>query len=94
MDINGSRTVSSNQEHTPHDKAAAAEGRRERRKIPVYILAIVGLFLIAILFYMFAGSKPDRTDAPPGHPDASTETTNTNTTAVAEASDTATAVDP
>ena len=82
-----------NQESQPQDKVAAAEGRRERRKIPVYILAIVGLFLIAILFYMFAGSKPDRTDAPPGHPDAPAETMNTNKPAVAEASDTATAVD-
>lgn len=82
-----------NQEPHPHDKAAATEGRRERRKIPVYILAIVGIFLIAILFYMFADNKPNRSEAPPGHPDAPTERVDPNTPALAEASDTATAVD-
>lgn len=77
----------------PHDKTAAAEGRRERRKIPVYMLAFVGLFLIAILFYMFADSNPDASDAPPGHPDTQVETTTSNTATVVQATDTATAVD-
>ena len=77
----------------PQDKAAAAEGRRERRKIPIYLLAIVGIFLLALLFYMASDTKPDASDAPPGHPDAPAQPVDPNTPGLAESKDTATAVD-
>lgn len=80
--------------HTP-------EEREKKKRLPVYMLALVGIFLIALLFYMSADRKPDPSDAPPGHPNTSAQpaTPNNTTTgvagdeAVATDSDTATATD-
>lgn len=40
----------------------------QKKRIPVYILILVGIFLLALLFYMFADMNPDANDAPAGHP--------------------------
>lgn len=75
------------------------EERQKKKRVPVYMLALVGIFLIALLFYMFADTKPKRSDAPPGHPDSTMPAANSNTTATASdeatatESDTATATD-
>lgn len=31
---------------------------KHKEKLPVYILMLVGFFLVALLLYMFAGMKP------------------------------------
>ncbi|MQW91403.1 hypothetical protein GFH30_10015 [Acinetobacter wanghuae] len=58
------------------------DGVPNRKRIPVYILIVVGIFLLAVLLYMFADMKPSRSDAPPGHPnpDAQPATMNSTTT--------------
>jgi len=35
------------------------EERQKKKRVPLYILALVGIFLIALLFYMFADTKPN-----------------------------------
>lgn len=69
------------------------EATTQKKRIPVYILGLVGIFLIATLIYMFADMKPDPADAPPGHPNPAAEpaTPNNSTTATATDTDTATA---
>ena len=60
-------------------------GGSPRKRIPVYILILVGIFLLAILLYMFAGMSPKPSDAPPGHPNpgAQPATMNSSTTGTA-----------
>ena len=82
-----------NQQPNTENKAQAAAGRQQRKKIPVLILAVVGAFLLALLLYMFAGSKPNPSDAPPGHPDANAQPATMNNTAPDATRDEATAVD-
>lgn len=55
---------------------------KQKKRIPVYILILVGVFLLALLFYMFADMKPDPSDAPPGHPNPNAQpaTMNSSTT--------------
>ena len=43
----------------PHDfnkpsHVQTPEERQKKKRVPLYILALVGIFLIALLFYMFA----------------------------------------
>ena len=45
----------------------------QKKRLPVYILGIVGVFLLALILYMLAGSKPDASDAPPDHPNPSAQ---------------------
>lgn len=82
----------------PH--SSSSEEVEQKKRIPVYILILVGIFLIALVFYMFAGMKPDASDAPPGHPNPAAEpatmnngTASSSETATASDSDTATASD-
>lgn len=81
------------QHPSPEEKADAAAGRQQRKKIPVFILAIVGVFLVALLLYMFAGAKPSPSDAPPGHPDANAQPATMNDSTPDATRDEATAVD-
>lgn len=42
----------------PHDfnkpsHVQTPEERQKKKRVPLYILALVGIFLIALLFYMF-----------------------------------------
>ena len=50
----------------PH--TSSSEETTQKKRIPVYILALVGICFVALLVYMFADIKPDANDAPPGHP--------------------------
>lgn len=57
----------------------------QKKRIPVYILILVGIFLLALLFYMFADMNPDANDAPAGHPNPNVQpATPNNTTPVGE----------
>lgn len=50
----------------PHTESA--EETTQKKRIPVYILALIGIFFIALIIYMSAGIKPTASDAPPNHP--------------------------
>ncbi|MFV5405027.1 MULTISPECIES: hypothetical protein [unclassified Acinetobacter] len=57
----------------------------QKKRIPVYILILVGIFLLALLFYMFSDMKPDASDAPAGHPNPNVQpATPNNSTPVGE----------
>lgn len=73
----------------PH--ASSSEETTQKKRIPVYILALVGIFFLALLVYMFSSIKPDASDAPPGHPnpEAQPATANNTTTGTAGADATA-----
>lgn len=83
----------------PH--TTSSEENTQKKRIPVYMLILVGIFLIALLFYMFADMKPSASDAPPNHPAPNAQTATANDTtsgalgdeAVANDSNTATATD-
>src|SRR5690606_9152256 len=75
-----------------------------KKRIPVYILMLVGIFLLAVSFYMFADMEPDSPAERPNTPvpattaptstgtntgGESTEATATDTEATATATDTA-----
>ena len=86
----------------PHDfnkppHVTTPEEKNKKKRLPVYILILVGVFFIALLAYMFADSKPDAQDAPPGHPNPSavpaTPNNTTPDTATATATDEAVATD-
>ncbi len=53
----------------------------------------IGIFLIALLLYMFADTKPNPTEAPPGHPNPSAELATPNNSTTATAGDEAVATD-
>ena len=67
----------------PH--VTSTEEVTQKKRLPVYILAIVGVFLLALVLYMLAGSKPN-------HMNNSQPVGNTAQTATAQ-DDTATATD-
>ena len=69
------------------------EERQKKKRVPVYMLALVGIFLIALLLYMFADTKPNPTEAPPGHPNPSAELATPNNSTTATAGDQAVATD-
>jgi len=52
-----------------HDQTAITQ----KKRIPVYILILVGIFLLAVLFYMFADVKPDAPATQPNTPVPATE---------------------
>lgn len=57
----------------------------QKKRIPVYILILVGIFLLALLFYMFSDMNPDASDAPAGHPNPNVQpATPNNSTPVGE----------
>src|SRR5690606_4950365 len=53
----------------------------QKKRIPVYILILVGIFLLALLFYMFADMNPDANEAPAGHPNPNVQHATTNNSA-------------
>lgn len=66
----------------PTAHTSTPEETEKKRRLPVYILAIVGVFLLALIVYMVADHKPDASDAPPDHPNPNAEpATPNNTTA-------------
>lgn len=67
----------------PHVTSEEAKNQKKRR--PVYILILVGVFLLALLAYMFADTTPNSKDAPPDHPNPSAQpaTPNSSTTGTA-----------
>lgn len=90
----------------PHDlnkppHVNSAEDTKRKKRIPVYMLVLVGIFLLALLVYMLADRKPSPNEAPPGHPNPTVQqaTPNSTTTgtagyeARADDSNTATATD-
>src|SRR5690606_5891432 len=57
----------------------------QKKRIPVYTLILVGIFLLALLIYMFYDMNPDEHDAPDGHPNPNVQpATPNNTTPVGE----------
>lgn len=75
----------------PH--ASNPEETTQKKRIPVYILALVGIFFIALLVYMLAGMKPSASDAPPGHPNPETQPATPNNSTTGSAGNEATAKD-
>ncbi len=63
----------------PH--TATTEETTRKKRIPVYILALIGIFFVALLVYMSAGIKPTANDAPPGHPNPDAQPATPNNTA-------------
>ena len=51
----------------PHDPKQSPHVNKEevkqKRRIPIFILIIVGIFLAAIVFYMMADNEPKANDA-------------------------------
>ena len=45
----------------PHPHVASQEELSKKRKLPVYILIIVGIFLVALLIYMVADHSSNST---------------------------------
>ncbi|WP_411684217.1 flagellar basal body-associated FliL family protein [Acinetobacter indicus] len=68
----------------PH--VTSAEEVQKKKRMPVFILIAVGVFLLALVVYMFADRDPKPSEAPPGHPNANVEqaTPNNSTPAMAE----------
>ncbi|MCU4414714.1 hypothetical protein KTH71_11845 [Acinetobacter sp. WU_MDCI_Axc73] len=66
----------------PSPHTSSPEDTEKKRRLPVYILAIVGIFLVALIVYMVADHKPDASDAPPDHPNPNAQpaTPNNSTT--------------
>lgn len=52
----------------PH--VEGAEEKQQKRRLPVYILIVVGIFLAALIFYMFVDMNPSpgETSADPSIP--------------------------
>ncbi|MDN5511893.1 MULTISPECIES: hypothetical protein [unclassified Acinetobacter] len=75
----------------PH--VTSAEERSQKKRLPVYILVLVGVFFIAVLVYMFADNKPTAEDAPPGHPEPTAQPATPNNSTTATATDDAVATD-
>lgn len=69
------------------------EEKMQKKRLPVYILILVGVFFVALLVYMFADTKPNPQDAPPGHPNPSAQPATPNNTTTGTAGDEATATD-
>ena len=63
----------------PH-RTTNATGNQQKKRLPIYILIIVGIFLAALIFYMTVDGKPTPSDAPPGHPNPSAEPAGMNST--------------
>ena len=57
----------------PSPHISTPEETEKKRRLPVYILVIVGIFLLALLIYMIADHKPNASDAPPEHPNPNAE---------------------
>lgn len=75
----------------PH--VTSAEEKSQKKRLPVYILVLVGVFFIAVLVYMFADNKPTAEDAPPGHPEPTAQPATPNNSTTATATDDAVATD-
>ncbi|WP_326518462.1 hypothetical protein [Acinetobacter sp. CAAS 2-6] len=43
----------------------SAEENMQKKRLPVYMLVAVGLFLVALLIYMFVERNPSPREAPP-----------------------------
>lgn len=80
------------QDTTKSHRSASTSETQQKKRLPIYILIIVGAFLAALIFYMTADGKPSASDAPPGHPNPEAKPASMNSTATA--SDEATAKDP
>lgn len=70
-----------------------AEEVQKKKRTPVYILILVGIFLVALLAYMFADMKPSPSDAPPGHPNPSAQPATPNNSVTGTTGDEAIATD-
>ncbi|CAG67655.1 MULTISPECIES: flagellar basal body-associated FliL family protein [Acinetobacter] len=57
----------------PSSHTSTPEETEKKRKLPVYILIFVGIFLVALIAYMVADHKPDAADAPADHPNPSAQ---------------------
>jgi flagellar basal body-associated protein FliL len=80
-------------DHNKSHHAASASETQQKKRLPVYILIIVGVFLAALIFYMTADGKPKASEAPPGHPNPAAQPASINSSSTATATDSATATD-
>lgn len=55
----------------PH--ITSEEERSQKKRLPVYILVLIGVFFIAVLAYMFAYNNPKPRDAASGSPEPMTQ---------------------
>lgn len=81
----------SHNENNSHHSTSASKTRQKKR-LPMYILLMVGVFLAALIFYMMADGKPEPSEAPPGHPNPTANVSSSGT--MATASDESTAKAP
>ena len=82
----------------PHDlnkppHVNSAEDIKRKKRIPVYMLLLVGIFLLALLIYMMADRNPSPSEAPPGHPNPTVQQATPNSTTTGTAGDEARADD-
>ena len=79
----------------PH--VTSTEEVTQKKRLPVYILAIVGVFLLALVLYLLAGSTPTAREVPahPANPTIESSTMNhmNNSQPVGNTAQTATAQD-
>src|SRR5690606_5540522 len=61
------------------------EENRKKKRNPVYILILVGVFLLALLIYIFADMNQKSSDAPLDHPTPDIDTATMNDTTPAQA---------
>ena len=60
----------------PHTESS--DETTQKKRIPVYILVLIGIFFIALIIYMSAGIKPASSDTPPERPAAQVQTEQSN----------------
>ncbi|WP_122899412.1 hypothetical protein [Acinetobacter sp. B51(2017)] len=77
-------------DHNKSHHAASASETQQKKRLPVYILIIVGVFLAALIFYMTADVKPKPSEAPPGHPNPTAQPAGVTNSQTATATDTST----
>lgn len=80
----------------PHDfnkppHVTSPEHKAQKKRLPVYILLLIGIFFIAVLAYMFADNKPSAKDAPPDHPNPNAQPATPNNSTTGTPGDEATA---
>lgn len=60
----------------PHTESS--DETTQKKRIPVYILVLIGIFFIALIIYMSAGIKPENSEAAPERPAAQAQTEQSN----------------
>ena len=67
--------------------------KTQKKRLPVYMLILTGVFLIALLAYMSAENEPTAEDAPPDHPNPTAQPATPNNSTTNPPGDTGVATD-